>query len=47
MDSKKNTSQDKYIRGTLPLINTWLNDDEMILKDRFKVDKVDRVELCK
>ena len=35
-----------YIRHLLPLIRTWLPDDETVKKDREKVANVDRNTIC-
>jgi len=35
-----------YIRHLLPLIRTWLPADETVLRDRNKVQTVDRIQLC-
>ena len=40
-------TQNKYIRETLPLLKTWLKQDERIRKDLEMVDRVNRVDLCK
>ncbi|MBN1765459.1 MAG: winged helix-turn-helix transcriptional regulator [Sedimentisphaerales bacterium] len=37
---------DAYVRHLLPLIRTWLPDDEIIRDDREKVMLVDRNKLC-
>lgn len=36
----------EYLRHLLPLIRTWLPDDDVVLKDRKKVQSVDRNKLC-
>ncbi len=40
-------AQNKYIKETLPLFKTWLNQDETISGDLEKVDRVSRVDLCR
>ena len=40
-------TQNKHVRETLTLIKTWLNEDAIIQKDRVKIAKVNRVDLCK
>ena len=37
---------DKYIRHLLPLIRTWISDDEIILSDMKRAVIVDREEIC-
>ncbi|MFC1568672.1 ArsR/SmtB family transcription factor [bacterium] len=42
-----NATQNTFIKETLLLIKSWLNDDEMIQMDRVKADKVNRIDICK
>lgn len=42
-----NSSQENaYVRHLLPLIRTWLPDDQTILADKEKAQNVDRNHLC-
>ncbi len=36
----------EYIRHLLPLIRTWLPEDEVIMKDKEKLNTIDRNILC-
>ena len=36
-----------FIRGLLPLITNWLNDDEKVKSDLEKMKNIDRFDLCK
>ena len=36
----------EYVRHLLPLIRTWLPDDDIILFDKKKTTVVDRKEIC-
>lgn len=40
-------TQNKYIRETLPLLKTWLKQDETIRKDLDMVNRVSRIDLCR
>jgi len=40
------TKSNAYITKLLPLISTWLPDDEVITNDRIKVKIVDRNIIC-
>jgi len=37
---------DDYVQKLLPLIKSWLPDDEMIKRDKEKVKTVDRNNIC-
>lgn len=41
---KKNGSV--YAKGILSQLRKWLNDDEIILKDKLKSENADRARLC-
>ena len=40
-------SQQQYLKELIPLIENWIVDDTIILRDREKVKIVDRVKICK
>lgn len=37
---------DDYVKKLLPLIKSWLPDDDIILQDKEKVKTVDRSNIC-
>ena len=41
-----NDRSNEYIFQILPLINSWLPEDQIIKNDKEKVKKVDRTKLC-
>ena len=41
------TGTNRYIKKLLHHINTWLLEDEIVLKDRKKVGKVNRDKICR
>ena len=36
----------KYVKKLLPLIQSWLPEDEIVIKDRKRVKKVNRDNIC-
>ena len=42
--NREQTNQ--YVRHLMPLLRTWLPDDQQILQDQKLVNKVDRNKLC-
>lgn len=40
-------TQNKHVTEMLPLIKTWLNEDATVSIDLEKINKVNRIELCK
>ena len=41
------TTQQKYVQELLPLIRKWINEDDIISKDKEKVALVNRLQICK
>jgi ArsR family transcriptional regulator len=47
VEYKLNTARvNKYVKKLLPLIQSWLPENNIIVEDRKKVKKVDRVSIC-
>ena len=48
VEYKLNKSRaNKYVKRLLPLIHSWLPDDKLIIKDRKKLEKVNRDIICR